>query len=118
MAGCSDTLLASVPFCDVLRSTVPGRHVGELLEPAHVFRTKAFSNPLVMFAARFVESDENATYCASPAPEDVELMVGSSLKALPGVTLSSAMETSDVAAVHPEVNVPQVSLTKICWTPD
>src|ERR1700683_2258379 len=114
MAGCNDTLLASVPFCEVLSRTVPGVHVGELLAPAQVFRTKAFSNPLVMFAARFVESDKNAMYWASPAPEEVELMVGSSLKALPGVTLSLAMETSDVAAVQPEVKVPQVSRTKIC----
>src|SRR5208282_6530817 len=116
-AGWSETLFARIPLCDALTRTVAGVHVGLVVALLQVFRTKAFSNPLLVLSTRFVASEEKAMNSPSPAVDVVELMLGCSLKALAGDTLSVASETSDVAGVQLTVRAPHVSRTKICWIP-
>ena len=118
-AGRSDTLLASVPPSEMLRSDVPGMQevVVVATAPSQVFRTKMFSKLLVVPGTRFVAREAKATNCPSLVVVISELMLGCSLKPFPGVTLSLAIETSVVEGVQPAKTTPQVSRTKICWVP-
>ncbi len=103
IAGRSETLFACVPPSEMLRSDVPGAQelVVEVADPSQVFRTKIFSKPFVVAGTKFVASEAKAMNCPSLALATVELMLGCSLKPLPGVTLSLAIETSVTTECNP-----------------